>query len=645
MKQVKLLILLFAAMLFAFSACEKDELTEQEAIQLINDLDDQEFLMQDSVANAVVFTVTIVDATTDVNLKSTQGLAGLNVTASQEGDVLMATTNETGMVVFDNLRLGSVALNIQGENYTTVDLVAGINQNGYYSVIVPVLSTTDANKGTIKGSVTMQSDLTDYDKEPAAGVKIFALLDPNCTFVNNLTTTQGINQVVYSDLVDTTFTGIDGSYTLKLPADAYGSIEYEIYVEDFVYNQTLFMNTVNEQNVVGEGFTAQTIATTFSSNITTPSTIDNVDGVYATLSAPAAKFTQAQAVANIINNNSIVSVNVTKNGSGYYNGTYTLPVDPDNVNNTASVDVKVQNNEVSYIDVNYGGGGYNANNSLNLGYEVDNFRARVNSVDFDGAITSIDIMDNGSYLTRNVTISIDSNNGEDAELTIGNWFTNGDGTQAVSFISIEDGGQDYEVDDDIELIVSVSDVASAEINLSTAQLANIIVTNHGAGYIKNTNFEVELIGGEGQDATARAYTDALGQLYKIEVENVGTGFTSVPNVKIPSFNDDMEVNTISFSDGMIDGISFTNNEVYVQEPLIKFFSQATGNEITDIVYDINLAGTTLNIDITNPGSGYTEGNYPTASEMPDPKQSIKFVSGGTSIHNIHLGTGKRTIEN
>jgi hypothetical protein len=632
-------------MLFAFVSCDKDELTEEEAIELINGLDDQEVMMQDSINNSVVFTVTVVDATSNVAFKSTNGIADFRVTASQEGDILVDSTNAAGMVVFDNLRLGSVALNIEGIGYTTVDLVAGIGQNGYYSVIVPVLSTDDASKGTITGTVTMQGDLTDFDKEPAAGVTVFALLDPNCAFVNNINNTQGINQVVYSDLVDTVNTAADGSYTMRLPADASGNIQYELFVQDFVYNQTLLMNTVNGQSVVGEGFTAQSISTVFSSNVTAPSAIDNVDGVYATVTAPAGKFTQAQATANIINNNSVVSANVTNNGGSYTNGTYQLLVDEDNVSNPAVVSVVVQNNEVSYIDVLSGGSGYSAGNSLSLAYEVDNLQAEVTGVDVDGAITSISIDDNGSYLTRSVSILIDTDNGEDAEISIGGWFTNADGTQAVSFFTIDDGGEDYEVGDDIELVVSASSVATAEINLSTAELANIIVTNHGAGYIKNTSFEVELTGGGGQDASAWAYTDALGQLYKIEVVNAGTGYTTAPIVSIPAFNTDMEIDNVVFDgDGMIDGLSITTNEVYVQEPVIRFFNQATGAEITDIEFDINVAGTTLSIDVTNPGTGYTEGNYPTTAEMPDAKQSIEFVSGGTTIHNIHLGTGKRSIE-
>ncbi|MFO7864959.1 MAG: hypothetical protein R6U85_13250 [Salinivirgaceae bacterium] len=107
----------------------------------------------------------------------------------------------------------------------------------------------------------------------------------------------------------------------------------------------------------------------------------------------------------------------------------------------------------------------------------------------------------------------------------------------------------------------------------------------------------------------------------------------------------MEIGSVTFDDGMIDGVTITTNEVYVQEPIIRFFNQATGDEITDIELDITVTGTTLGIDVTNPGTGYTEGNYPATKENPDPKSSIEFVSGGTTYHSIHLGTGKRSIEN
>jgi hypothetical protein len=405
------------------------------------------------------------------------------------------------------------------------------------------------------------------------------------------------------------------------------------------------MSTYNGQDVTGEGNQAYEIPTEFGTSVTSPSSIPSVDGVYATISAPATNFTAATVTAIMDDFNSIGSVNVTETGMGYSSppaSYYSVTVADASADQEAVVRVYVNNNRVSYIEVDDGGQGYSASSSIDLSFEQEPFECVVQGVDGTGTITGYTINNGGKYITRdeNATMVFTSTGGNGAVATpVWNWNAAGR-YYSIDAIIFEEYGSGYAVDDEISVSLSADlTPAQAQLNLSSGSISAIEVDNPGAGYAKNVNFLVEIEG----DAVARAYTDADGRIKYINVEDAGTGYASAPAVAIPLFSDDIEFDVV-FSDGEISGLNITNNVVHVQEPVLSFFNQATGDEITDVSYDVSLSGTMMSVTINNPGTGYSEGNYPANAKNPTSESTLTVTSGGSVIHNIDLGTGKRSIE-
>ncbi|RLD70958.1 MAG: hypothetical protein DRJ10_19840, partial [Bacteroidetes bacterium] len=337
----------FLALVFMFS-CTKDQFTEDDATQAQKDVisyQDSIDQVKDSlnmIGGIIQYSVSVVpvDGGTGFVYKSgemSEMLAGATVSVSQHGVVLTDTTDESGLAVFLDLRVGTVSVNVRAEGYTTASFIAEIapendpNINVYYDVLrhaatmIPVFSLT-SNTSTISGVLTYESDLTNIGAEVATGVTVIAMIDVDDTdfrenyFEDIYDNSFGqyhapIVQIAYADLVKSDVTDASGAYSIAMPSAADG-LPIMMEVADVAVDQQLLLNTLNYQSVFG----VQTVRTIFNTYGST-STVPPVDAAYVEFSAPTGVVTEqpiddASAYA-VVGESGIAAIIIQSQGDGY----------------------------------------------------------------------------------------------------------------------------------------------------------------------------------------------------------------------------------------------------------------------------------------------------------------------------------------
>jgi hypothetical protein len=660
MKRISILtIALIIGTLAFFTACEKDDFTEQDAIDLINDREDNttlledslansETMLQDSIANSVYLSIQVVDATNDfVGSKSDKGLSGMDVTVSSGGQIDSAKTTATGMVFFEDLRRGSVAVQVAGANYTTVDLTANITNPGYYSIQVPVLSTS-TGLTTVKGKVEIETDLTNGSREPAANVNVLARADLS-SFFNNV---QGISAISVSGFNSSATTDANGNYTFSIPGDANGDITYDIIIPEFETDQQILLDEYNGQ-VLESGNKLQTVTARFGTEGVSASSVPTVNGVYAEFTQPDYTYTSAVLEAVLHNNDEIESVNVTAQGAKYAANcrVYLINDNPEGNDAELRINPNATTGQIESITVWDGGYLFTSTPTIDLKANWESFNGEVAGVDVDGGITAITINTAGVYLTEDVNVSVSgASGGTGAALSVSSWVSNDfyDASdllargRGVNAFSIDSKGQDYAIGDAITISVKTTFTeATAEANMSTGEVHNVNVSSVGANYPANETFDVIFSSG---NATAEALSDANGRIYQVNVTDAGTGYTSAPTAEVEnSIEPELHEVVLGLNNDGELYFDYTDTQGvgYMTVPTATFFSEVSG-ELTGIEYEveINDANYTVSFfDITEGGLNILGKNISTAAGNSSP--TVEAAPGATIVKNIYLGSGAR----
>jgi len=349
----KFLITLLIGLLFIYS-CEEDSFTEEDAIKAIEEYEAEDVLLADSINNkGVELTIKVINATGDF---STKGQTGATVTVSVDGESLAVVTNAEGAATFTGLKPGIYAVNVTLENFTTVDFITEASSYGYYSVQVPILSTT-TNLMTISGKVTLETDLLNTSREAAAGVTVIA--KPNLP--DYFGSIPGVREIAYSGYTNTAATDVNGSYTINVPADKAGELSYNISVPVFEEDQTLMLKELNGVNVTGTGNSAKTVATRFGTELSgTESAVPAVNPVYCVVGAPTHVLTPATLTVEINNDNSGVvdKAYVSVEGANYGPNDVRVTItndNPDGANALVELHIENATGQVEWIEVISGG--------------------------------------------------------------------------------------------------------------------------------------------------------------------------------------------------------------------------------------------------------------------------------------------------
>lgn len=657
MKNKNLLLLSLAFIMITasiFVSCKKEEFSEEDVYS-----EQKEFeLLRDSlrtVGGVINYSVAVVDGSnsswsSDMN-KSTKGAKGLAtcfVTVSQNGVTLTDSTDASGIASFDDLRIGTVNVNIRRDGYTDVDFVAvipGLADTSFvqaYDVyrqvgtMVPVFSTT-SNLSTITGVATVEKDLTNTAPEVAGGVTLTARIDiENGDFSDRYIYFMddevevdgdflyyefdyyaGIRQMAYNDVVSKTTTDeTTGEFSLTVPSSPDG-LPIVIEASDFVADQTLLLPAIGGKAVFG----TQTVRTIFGKDYEgttlTYSTLPalgvsatTVQSAYVTFTAPDGTpapqpTTQATATA-VLASSGIVSVNITNPGDGYTQAPRVLFSQGTGWNSVqAEGTATISNGKVTGVTITDAGTGYKPTDIVTINFVENVDVTAVATPIFSYSLKSFNVTGGGTGYTLGsppaITINGDGTGGS-ATAVLGGTITDinmtatGSGYTQKPTVFISDGKGNN------------TTINAASINMTDANpIANIDYNSATPPAFDATPTPtVTIIGGGGSGATAEATLSSTGPIAtNITINDGGAGYTN-PTVTISGGGSWAEA-TATVAGGVITAITVTSQGgEFTSAPTVTITEDPsnpapTTNASATAVVTYELEAITL----TNGGSGYS----------------------------------------
>ena len=417
---IKFVTFLLLALSMSYFSCKPKSFSEEDAMKLQSELELNRMKQQDSLniaQNRITFIISLVDATKTTGLKSTSSVtavSGASVILGQNGTLITKTSDATGMILFSNLQRGRATLHITLANYSEINAVLDFNKAGPDStaggrqvgLVLPMVSLTGANTGTLRGIVTFEGDLTNKTQEPVpAGTKIIATVDPGSASLASIVT-DIIVSINYDNLTMEATTDANGNYSFTVPGTSMG-LSYTLKVSDFTYNQNLLMLTKNGVAVTG----VQSVPTYFGSTFSAgASAIPTVSPVVVTIGAPDYTFTAAVASATVTAG-AVTGIAVTTQGDNYLSGKVLVVIASPGVpyGTTATATATVAAGKITAITVTNGGSNYSSAPTVSIINQVEKIQARATAtVGSEGNITSLTLVANGNsgyVVTPNVTIA------------------------------------------------------------------------------------------------------------------------------------------------------------------------------------------------------------------------------------------------
>lgn len=587
------------------------------------------------------------------NLKSAKGLknatavAGAIVTVSQHGITLTDSTGASGLVVFSDLRVGRVNVHIQAPGFTDASFVAKIapeddpNVNMYYDVLrtsatmLPVFSTSE-NMATIEGHVSMETDLTNDSAETAEGVKVLAHIDAadpdfgkylsalcsDCDEANG-----EIVQLAYQDAQVAATTGADGTFSMQVPATPQG-LPVELEVSEYKAQQSLLLNQLYGKRVTG----VQSVRTYFSSSYSA-TVVPEVPGAYVEFSEPTGSVAEApdeeaEATAHI-GETGIMSVEIDNPGSGYTQAPV-LEIDPpaNPMGTQAEATANMVNGKVTSVDITEPGSGYTATQNLGI-TAVSSVEDATADVTVAYSVTGFNVFEDGDgYETRpDVTIDAPYGTGASAQAIMSGYVDN---------IELTDGGSDYVAPPDVTLTApedgTPAEVNDANVTMSAANPIHSILIGEDFNNLYTEAPDVTITSGQGSGATAIAELKDGGQIADITITNPGAGYEQAPTVNIVGgggFGASADA-TIDANGSITDINVLENGQGYTSNPTIEISAPAAGG--TQASAEAVRAFELEQIVVTNPGNGYNISYNSGASDNYDNEPTVEFEDAdGTTL--------------
>lgn len=268
-------------------------------------------------------------------------LSGVTVKAVIDTTAVSATTNSNGIAVFENLKIGgNVNIYASKDGYTTIFTTVSTTPYDYRQTVVGsniyMYSTTGDNVVTVKGQVTIETDMTNRQREYVSDIEILA-------YNGSL----GATGRFFVGTTDAT-----GNYSIVVPVDDNGGNSIYLYFPSLEESRTVGKNINNVYSV--ETKTAYYYPSNYAETA-----IDKVPSTLISIAAPpasgsgfqiglkAVRSALSSAVDNEFTNEAII------NGGAGYDGTenFIFAADPDG--NKAELNVTVSGDiitSVSFID-------------------------------------------------------------------------------------------------------------------------------------------------------------------------------------------------------------------------------------------------------------------------------------------------------
>ncbi len=275
----------------SFNSCEKDTFTEEDAMQALQKVD-------------------LIIAVTDKS-NYDEAVDGATVSTVINGVSAEKTTDATGLVTFEDVKIGgNLNIYVTKVDYTTTFTTVNTTPSDYrqatVSASVSIYSLADESLVTVKGQLTIETDLTNRTKEVVEGseVKVYNQYLPN----GGAKAFVGISDA-------------EGKYEIKVPVNSTGNdyINVRFHSLDTV-SRTVGLNINNHYSVV-----TQNAFYDIEGN-NNPTDIPAVPSALITIGAPSALGTGFEITTEIDTSTSRLTdatgnywnMNMLTKGSGYF---------------------------------------------------------------------------------------------------------------------------------------------------------------------------------------------------------------------------------------------------------------------------------------------------------------------------------------
>lgn len=244
---------------------------------------------------------------------------GAEVRAVINAESVTATTDTNGIAVFENVQIGGyVNVYVSKDDYTTVYSQVNTTPADYRQTAVSgdvyVYSTSGSNIATVKGQLTIETDLTNREREYVSGVEVLA-------YNGNLSNTTNY-------FVDSTDS--EGNYSINVPVNSTGDDYIYVYFPNVETERTFGKVTDNVYSLVTEPYS-------YYPSSYGADAIDKVPSALVQIAAPPASGSNFElglvAIKNSLSDavdNESYEAAIVSGGSGYTAGqTFTFEADED----------------------------------------------------------------------------------------------------------------------------------------------------------------------------------------------------------------------------------------------------------------------------------------------------------------------------
>ncbi|NOQ28459.1 MAG: hypothetical protein GQ564_24105 [Bacteroidales bacterium] len=275
----------------SFNSCEEDTFTEEDAMQALQKVD-------------------LIIAVTDKS-NYDQAVDGATVSTVIDGINVEKTTDATGLVTFEDVSIGgNLNIYVTKVDYTTTFTTVNTTPSDYrqatVSASVSVYSLADESLVTVKGLLTIETNLTNRTKEVVAGaeVKVYNQYLPNG------------GAKAFIGMSDA-----EGKYEIKVPVNSTGNDYINVRFQSLdTVSRTVGLNVNNNYSVV-----TQNAFYDIEGN-NNPTDIPSVPSALITIGAPAALGTGFMISTEIDTSTSRLTdatgnywnMNMLHTGSGYF---------------------------------------------------------------------------------------------------------------------------------------------------------------------------------------------------------------------------------------------------------------------------------------------------------------------------------------
>jgi hypothetical protein len=255
MRNIFKFMLFIALGAIIFVSCEEDKFTEKDAMEALQHID-LSLTVQNGSAN-------------------TEAVEGATVTVVKDSSTVEKTTDAAGSVVFNDMPVGgNLSVYVNKENYTKAVFTVSTSTNEYrksqISKTVNIYPLSGENMATVKGQLTIETDLTNRKREKLGNQEV--------RVVNN-----SLGSNVESSFVGTT--DEDGNYSIKVPVNADGNDDLEVKFPSAIdTTQTLAMGS---KGMYEGSYKVVTIPAVYYPDNYDPSDIPAIPSVSATIAAPS----------------------------------------------------------------------------------------------------------------------------------------------------------------------------------------------------------------------------------------------------------------------------------------------------------------------------------------------------------------------